>query len=325
MESGSAFIFGEKGELVLYQPDRQLKGADARTVWELAYANEASTLETGRSFRVVMGWWITRAIGHKTGSLNMDEPLSQLEEEDWVECRPVGNPPSDVRGEIDEWSLRELLSVNGGVPIYPHRQEDDPRTELGFRQQFFAVVDRLVDIHGIRAGTPTIPNLGSMSLPHMRTHYPHAGEILHFEESLIGQIRDLSVKQSPDRTEKHLRDLVGIPIKAARGLMKLAARQAREFALTDIEDKRALLEARLYDYTDRCKEIMDLNNEMKAMKMLAGIQGLGAAPKNEDDDLISVIAKVSKARETSPLIRLEPGNDPEDDEDDDLNDAYRDE
>lgn len=227
-----------------------------------AYHSETEFgMEAARGYRIIVAWRLTRAMMMKDGLLDMDERLSEMDLDDY--------PTPQVTAE---------------------------------REAFVSRVVKVADSLRISQGSRSNPHLGYYGLKGLTKEstvvdaWPSRPELLNFEDSLIEQLKTLCLRQSKLKTRDHIRQLLGLQIKEAGALIRLAVHEAQSQECDDLETKRFIAEGWLTDYIERAKENGDLNSEMKGLKELAKVQGLTRVePENQLDVMVQAIASVAAA------------------------------
>ncbi len=231
-------------------------------LWQRVYGSGSDLgMEAAHGYRIIAAWRLTRAMMLEDGLLAMDERLAEMD------------------------------------------LEDMPTPQMtATRAQFVERVVGLASKIRMRKGTKSQPHLGYYGLKgltHETTvcdYWPGRPELLFFEDNLIEQLKTLCLRQSKKKTREQIRDLLGLQIKEAGALIKLAISEAQMHENDDLETKRFLAENWLIDYIERSKDCGDLNSEMKGLKELAKVQGLTRVePENQMDIMVQAIASVAAA------------------------------
>ncbi len=239
-----------------------MKPKESWALWQRVYTSTSDLgMEESRGYRIIVAWRLTRAMLIEDQKLNMTDRLDELDFEDY--------PTPAVASQRDEFCLRVInlgkrLKVHNGSKFNHH---------LGY--------------------------YGLKGLTHPRDvveFWPSRPELLFFEDSLVEQLKTLILRQSKIKTRNYMRDLLGLQIKEAGALIKLAIEEALRQDGEDLETKRMLAEGWLTDYIERSRECGDLNSEMKGLKELVKVQGLTRVePENQMDVMVAAIASVAAA------------------------------
>ncbi len=234
----------------------------AWATWQRVYTSTSDLgMEESRGYRIIVAWRITRAIMIEDKLLDMDERLNEMDLEDYP-TPAVAEDREQFVARIIEVGKR--LKVHNGSKFNPH---------LGY--------------------------YGMQGLCHPRSvveWWPSRPVLMFFEDNLIEQLKVLILKQSKTKTRNYMRDLLGLQVKEAGALIKLAIEEALRTDTEDLETKRMLAEGWLTDYIERSRECGDLNSEMKGLKELVKVQGLTRVePENQMDIMVQAIASVAAA------------------------------
>lgn len=231
-------------------------------LWQRVYGSGSDLgMEAAHGYRIIVAWRLTRAMMLEDGLLAMDERLSEM--------------------DLDDLPTPQMTAT---------------------REDFCDRVVVMARKIRVQSGTKSQPHLGYYGLKgltHASTvcdYWPGRPELLFFEDSLVEQLKTLCLRQSKKKSREQIRDLLGLQIKEAGALIKLAIAEAQMHENDDLETKRFLAENWLVDYIERSKDCGDLNSEMKGLKELAKVQGLTRVePENQMDIMVQAIASVAAA------------------------------
>lgn len=293
--------------LFLGQAERESTPSERVKGWKEIYNRPELKSHQMRGYRTVLAWRITRALGIHTGGLALDERLNIAypTEKHWTTPKTSKNPTAHINNSpVEEWSLQQLAAKEGGLALSP------AKTQLGHQRRFVAAVKKVVNALWLERGSKQFPYLGYYGLDGLMSHetlaelWPTRGEILAFEDQIIEEVTTFVMKWSKAKTKQHLRELLGLTPKESGGLIAMATDEARAEATQDVEVKRFVMESRIMDYIDRQQEAGDAANELRGLKTLAAVQGLGKSePETHMEELIGAMARVV-SNDTPPTERL---------------------
>lgn len=283
------------------RPPRRLVGEEA-----LAHLREAlsdpdapakALVYEDTPARILALWRLARQTARMAGICGEDEPLDNATE---MEPSPWYNPlkprlaPSE-QAVMRRASATELLHYIGeGIPLLP------PRDEAAAAQWCAAmsIMAGELNITGTDVGERGLRGLLNPKTAHLCsvTHR----EILALEELLIDEAQRLMVECGERPAIDHFRHHYGFARKEAVALMRLARADMLATGGSSVEEDRAIMVAQLKDVVARCKEEMNSERELKALKMLAAVQGLTRSePDDQARDFINVIASVARKQDAA--------------------------
>lgn len=115
----------------------------------------------------------------------------------------------------------------------------------------------------------------------LRMAFPTRLQILVWEEMLTEETLDLMLQTSNIATKKELRKRYGLQDREINTLMRLATRLAAGSTSGDVEENRSMMVLRLEEYIRRSRDALDLSSEMKGLKQVSLVQGLGNDEKQD--------------------------------------------
>jgi hypothetical protein len=124
----------------------------------------------------------------------------------------------------------------------------------------------------------------------IRLCWPTRTQILTWEAMLVEETLDLMVKTSVTELKKTLRDKYGFLPREILGLLRMASALAQDQLSGDREESRSIMVLRLEEYIRRSKDALDLSSEMKGLKQLGIVLGLGDS--NFNDPMVEFINAV---------------------------------
>lgn len=280
-------------------------------------------------FRIRVAYRIVRELARIKGLVEDDETLgeglqSSLQCKDpWEIPTSVRYPPSGsaahnsaaaVTMEILDGS--ERLSERfrnpkgtGGLALEPPPAlgpEDtyDPLEDVLLKRWCMALeeIGRYLRLEEGSEKCPELGALGFVDLVDPRTArrlWPSRLQILAWEEILLEQLSRLLIDHSPRRARRIMKERHGLTPWELAPLTKQAITAIRRDAELDVEERRALMTARLEAYCARARSALDLRAELAAIKQLSIIHGLG---KTEPEDAISAFAGIVKAMDAQDTL-----------------------
>lgn len=131
-----------------------------------------------------------------------------------------------------------------------------------------------------------------MDLECARELWPNPVQIVAWEEALIKEALDTLRSKGIPETQRILKDRHGLLPRESRVLVRLAIQYAQEVVDADVEEQRALMILRLEDFVSRSRQSMELGHELKGLKQLALVQGLGQSDR--EDTLAQFVSLAQK-------------------------------
>lgn len=262
--------------------------------------------EANRPHRLLALYRIGRQLAMMVGLVSYDETLEDgldtLDESFWTMLHPIipaGHKAVPLAGAATQMRRAWKQATEkepAGLSILPPSDYDAREKwcrvattvarALGMERHHIAIQGtfRMLDVDG--AGLCDI----------------EGGELISFEESLIDMIMDLFLDKGERVVKRTLREEYGIGSKEAGGLLRLAKTVARRQTEGSMDEKRAIHERRLESFISRCKETLDMDGEMKALKELAKAQGLTrSAPEDREREFMEALRAVSMRQDTEQL------------------------
>lgn len=243
--------------------------------------------------RILVHWRIARGVALITGICAEDEPLdaaTEIEPSPWYNSLPVRLTPAQQKLIRRQEAAQVLGLASKGIPLLPG---DD--NEKGATHRWCEMACILANELGIC--NSDAGRAGLKGLLRAKTAL-HSGvtpkQVLALEELLIDEAQKSIVEYGERPTIEHFRNEYDFSRKEAIGLIRLARADALATGGSSVEEDRAIMVANLKDLIARCKQDMNSDREMKALKQLAAIQGLTRTePEDRAADFMRVIAAVA--------------------------------
>jgi hypothetical protein len=275
-------------------------------MWVKVYSEGELRSHELDGYRTVVVWRLTRELAFRQGRMHRDERIQEaLIEDDFFTPAVTGKPrvkPS--KDPMDEWSLKLLLSENGGVALRPTKDADH-------NYQLSLVVMRLTEAMWLLRGSEDLPHLGHYGLDGL-THpltmgdrWPSIEDILRFEDTLMDQIQEFLLKFPRRRAQKQLQKMLDLSAQEAQALLKLAASEARAMMNLDVETNRALQIGQMEEIAFQAREAADIPNELKAQKEIGELTGVRKADRESDlETLVGVMNHIA-SEQSEDIIQVE--------------------
>lgn len=262
-------------------------------------------------------WRIAREVARLQGWLAGGEPLWSLLDRDdasdpdgalpYFEAAPPGPRPVELRladeaalaREVDHTIALEELPVD----LSPARLRQDREA-----RRWLARLPLLPPVNGLRARWFAVVAPLSLRLPLCRDDvgsaawrelfcpepllgaWPEPDELLATEEALVERAARELVRRGAGRAALWCRDELGLSPREVESLGQLARARVRDLASGDVDTKRAIMELRLEDLTNRCRAAKDLRAEIMSVKALAVVQGVTRAePEDLEDEFVRAV------------------------------------
>lgn len=165
----------------------------------------------------------------------------------------------------------------------------------------------------IGRGTETSPELGRLGMAWLidpetaRLAWPSRMQILYWEEVMTQMTLDFLVSKGITKTRRNfLQEEHGLTHGEATTMIKLAMALSRDQVGMDVEEQRALMILRLEDYVARSQKALELNFELRGLKQLAIVQGLG---KTDPEDVMTAFANMAQrfdVIDAQPVAQKQP-------------------
>ena len=292
--------------------ERQLAAMeDVREAFRLARQTDAEL----HPYRVRVAHRIVREILRVVGICAQDERLTETMVpnadlmDPWHDPLPYhgtdGSPYTVPIGQVFEEAL-----LHGGISVLPPRPDPDhPKQPL----LYVALIEATQRSLGIEAGTRNNPDLGRYGLKGLVDHrsvfhlFPNPYELLAWEEILVQETLDRLTSRGQRETLLWLRNEHGFTPNEQAGLLKQAKALARELVENDVEDDKAFMLLRLEDYVRRCRENVNLRQEIVGLKAIAQIMGLGKIePEDQNTEFLKIVRKLDASKSLPAKPALNP-------------------
>lgn len=284
---------------------RRLRGDECRAfvheVFTAYHAADAPGLaEEDHPYRVMVVWRIARVMASIAGLCSEDETLddaTEVEPNPWVApFKPLLTPVAQAALRRERAS-RLLTLLAGGLPLLP------PRSDPDGLDRWCRAASLIAKDLGIERSREGLRGLQGLLDPRRCAQCDvSAGEVIAFEELMLDEAQDLFLDKGERVTIAHFREKYGMARRECQGVLRLVKSQALRQTQASVEEKRALQERRIENYLARCKETLDMDGEMKALKELAKIQGLTRTdPEDQGKEFFDVVRRVA-ARQDSELL-----------------------
>lgn len=292
--------------LILGTPVRKLTEQERHQMWVKVYSEGELLAHELDGYRTVIAWRLTRELAFRQDRMHRDERLQEaLTEEDFYKPVTKGKPRvHKSKDPLDEWSLKSLLSENGGVALRPIRDRDH-NTQLSI------VVMRLTESMWLLRGSEDLPHLGHYGLDGlthpvtMMERWPTIDAILRFEDTLMDQLQDFILKFSRRRAQKQIQKMLDLSAIEAQSLLKMAAAEARAMMNLDVETNRALQIGQMEELAFKARESADIPNELKAQKEIGELTGVRKADRESDLETLVGIMNHIAAEQSDGIIQVE--------------------
>lgn len=146
-----------------------------------------------------------------------------------------------------------------------------------------------------------------------REAWPARNQIVLFELALVEEVEKFVVEGSLRAARASMEERFGLLPYEIDCLLKIVKAKCRAMLEGDAEDNRALMVLRYEDYISRCKDALDLSNEIKGMKALAtalGIHKIETRDMMKDImEMITTGAEQRKLERERNLAMLEEADD----------------
>lgn len=284
---------------------RRLTGAELRARIHAVFAadrGDALLPEETAPQRIMVMWRIVRATALAKGICADEESLDEATEltpDPWVEpFRPIMTPVAQqaLRRERAARLLR-LHAEGAGLPLLP------PREDAAALARWCLAASIIASDLGVERHREGLLGLQGLLDPHDAVMCDvTADQVIAFEEMMMEGALDLLLDVGERAAVKHYREQYGLTRKEVAGLLRLAKAQALSRTMAATEEKRALQEARLEDFIGRAKEAMNMDDEMKALKELAKVQGLTRGePESDAAEFLEVVRRVAKKQDADSI------------------------
>jgi hypothetical protein len=138
-----------------------------------------------------------------------------------------------------------------------------------------------------------------------RRAFPSRQQIEAFEDMIVSEVIT-KLQEGREAAQAHLRKEYGLHPREIKGVMAMALTELRGRCDIDIEEKRSLMEHRLERVAERAGDALDLNSELKALKVLTVVQGLTRTePEDMGREMVEAMQRVSNSTpQDTPELRV---------------------
>lgn len=308
---------------------RQWVGA----VFERLMQESRASLDETLASRALCAWRITREMAYLRKIIDKHDTLSDVPfsfEPDWGNPWVVPTPLKLNRGAMkrpyySEAAVRAMQAAeilpNGqgqtlfegepevkGLALTPPGQislpvqEGDPYHDP-LLSKWIEVISGIGSALGLANG-PHIdtfpPSTGYFPLldpERARSHWPSIPQILLFEQILLEEVQSLVSANSYMVAKEEMRRKYGLTTFEFESIFAVVKARIRDFLDTDTEDHRAMLVMRIENFVDRAKDALDLSNEIKGLKALGVVLGVGKLEaKDSMKDFVQIVQQMSEAK-----------------------------
>lgn len=285
LELDEWFEARESQQQALAPPDLLRKGYTLHTESErLSFLNQvyaevrASTPEL-HYYRTMVFWRTTRWLLMQKGMLQPGQRLSDA----------LQNNPKIFLWRSDHYihpvygddALRGLMHAQ--LPVHPRYCEKNEE------RQKAQAMHLLTALHlNITRGSPKLPSYGQLGLRDMDgpihvfiNLFPTEMEIVSFEEEAVMEAADKMALNTKRKAEKILTHKYGFSYTWCKDLMTMASDVLIMRSSYSHEQKKAMMVHRLESVIDRAQKSLDIMTEMRALKMLAQVEGLNTTAESD--------------------------------------------
>lgn len=285
-----------------------------REVFEAVHREQARLLPPeDQPYRVMALYRIVRQLATMVGLIAHDETLEEglglPAPGFWTTQHPVVPPsPTSVPLAGSPSDLRKMwLEAVDDTPPLPSGVALLPPADYYAREKWCRVASATCDALQLQEfSIGAVGVFGLLTVDGSARCDVVGGELIGFELRMIDMVLELYLDRGERAVRRTLRDEYGISGREASGLIVLAKSRARKETQGSIEEKRAIHERRLEAYISRCKETLDMDGEMKALKELGKVQGLTrTTPEDRDRDFLDALRAVAQRQDEETLSALD--------------------
>lgn len=225
--------------------------------------------------------------------------------------KPTPPPPAPPEPPKPTTALQAITVLTAPPasppPPPPPELELDPNYDPGLDKQLNLYCRALQqvarDLH-IIDGSPLEPDYGLQGMQGLadprfvRLIFPTRTQICTFELLLTERCCNMIVQKNVPKARNALREEFGLTTIEVEQVMAMARRFAESLLDTNTKGNRAMIALRLEDYIQRSKDSLDLNNEIKGLKLLSIVQEVATTKEvtnvTTDIDIKVLSSKVSK-------------------------------
>jgi hypothetical protein len=278
-----------------------------------------------RSDRQFDGWYTPEPFRMSQGALSRShaspEALKAMEMAD------------DLGPNYGQWFEDYLREIQGLALVPPEPPcaywKVSPEGERTLNDNYDPSLDRLLRLWSVVVNSLAVamgmgkgkiaeefdPRLGLyplLDINSMREAWPARSQIVYFEQALVEEAEKLIVSGTLREARQSLMDRFGLLPYETENLFKMVKAKCREMLEGDEEEHRAIMVLRYEDFIGRCRESLDLSNEVKGLKALSVALGINKIKTNDVvKDIISIISEGAEKRRLEReqnLAMLEDGD-----------------
>lgn len=257
--------------------------------------------------RILVMWRIARATAMMKGLCEDEELLEEATDvspDPWI--LPFLPTSTGGRGEamVRRGTASKLLVLHAegdGLPLLP------PRHDRAALERWCQAAGLVAKDLGIDRHQTGLVGLEGVLLPEEAEKCDVTSEqVIALEDLMVTEAFSMLLDHGERATLEHYREEYGLSRKEAVGMLRLVKARARHMTMGSMEEKRAMQEARLENFISRAKEGMNMDDEMKALKELAKVQGLTRSePESAAMEIADVIRRVSARQDAELEARIE--------------------
>lgn len=301
--------------------------------WRRIFGRESRDWTYGYGYRIRTAWRVAREMARLQGivpeGMLMAESLPPGSEvwfrgishaggldDDKVHVRLHSNLIKNVCGGPGEFALplgpprvpEEWLDEGEPRPEYEATPQQDPRLH-----RWLWAVGQIVDAlqinlppPGDASFSPPIPpdpeaareGLRGLLDPLLaRLSYPAPMDIMGFEHQLVHQTIAKMAEHATAKVQRWLAAAYGLSYREQRSVIKMARAQALAYSYSDPEEARSIIVARLEKMFDDASKSLDMNNQVKIMKQIQLVLGLGKIqPEDRDSEMRRIVQEIASSR-----------------------------
>lgn len=178
-------------------------------------------------------------------------------------------------------TIRKLMQVP--LPVHPrHCENDEDRKQL---QALHLLVAMALELP---KGSEKLPSFGQLGLRYMDSTvntfgnlFPSEMELINFERDLIIKTADVMAKKTRGGAERWLRSRYALKNDWGKDVLSMAADVIVMRSSYTHDQKKAMMAWRLETIIDKAQKALDIHTELRALKMLAAIEGLNSTAESD--------------------------------------------
>lgn len=178
-------------------------------------------------------------------------------------------------------TLRSLM----GKPLPAHPRYCENEEELKQLQALHLMIALALEVP---KGSEKLPSYGQLGLRNMdlganvfAALFPTEQEIVQFEEELVAGTADRIVRRTKKYAEDRLLKDLNLRNDMASDVMQMASDKIVAHSRYSHDQRKAIMVMRLEGLIDRAQRALDVNAELRALKMLSSIEGLNSTVESD--------------------------------------------